>query len=287
MKGIILAGGTGSRLFPLTYSLSKYLLPIYDKPMIYYPLSTLMLARIREVVIISTTRDLSLYKSIFQDGRHLGMSFSYLSQEQCYGDLDQSIGKFIDNESVCLITGDNIFHGNGFASVLCEAIEHVETKGGAMLFGYHVQDCKHSKILEFDESGEVKSIEKNPSEPKSNYAMTGLYLYDNYACEFAKSIIHSPLENFEITDLNQYYLLQRKLKVKILHRGFAWLDTGTHRGLLEAARYVSLLEERQGLKVACIEEIAWRNGFISTEQLKILAQRNLSSGYGKYLLNLL
>lgn len=289
MKGIVLAGGTGSRLYPLTTCLSKQMMPIYDKPMIYYPISALLLADIREILIISTPRDLPLFQEMLKDGSQWGVQFSYAAQPTP-GGLAQALliaDEFIGNGNVCLILGDNIFHGHGLGTLLRSVVKRIETEKGAMVFGYHVQDPERYGIVEFDAQGNVKSVEEKPQYPKSHYAITGLYFYDAQAREFAKNLKPSARGELEITDLNRCYLERGQLSVEVLHRGFAWLDTGTHKALLEASQYVSLLEERQGLKVACLEEIAWRRGFISTEQLKTLAQKNLSSGYGKYLLNLI
>lgn len=289
MKGIVLAGGTGSRLYPLTNCLSKQMMPIYDKPMIYYPIAALLLADIRDILIISTPRDLPTFQSLLQDGSQWGVRFSY-AEQLVPGGLAQALliaHDFIGRDNVCLILGDNIFHGHGLGKVLRDAVKRIETSSGAMVFGYHVQDPERYGIVEFDEKGHVKSVEEKPKKPKSNFAITGLYFYDAQAREFAKHLKPSARGELEITDLNRCYLERGQLNVEILHRGFAWLDTGTHKALLDASQYVSLLEERQGLKVACLEEIAWRRGFISTEQLKHLAQQNISSGYGKYLLNLI
>lgn len=289
MKGIILAGGTGTRLYPLTSCLSKQLMPIYDKPMIYYPLSTLMLAEIKDILIISTPRDLPAFQSLLGDGSQWGLNLSYAEQAEPKGLPEAfTLGKdFIGNDSVCLILGDNIFHGHGLSKLLVEAAAQVESQGGCSLFSYQVQDPERYGIVEFDSQHRVLSIEEKPEKPKSNYAITGIYLCDKNVVQIAQGLKPSARGELEITDVIRGYLKQGKCSVNLLSRGFAWLDTGTHKALLEASQYVYLLEERQGLKVACVEEIAWRKGFINSEQLKKLAQPYLKSGYGKYLLNLL
>lgn len=289
MKGIILAGGTGSRLYPLTSCLSKQLMPIYDKPMIYYPLSTLMLAEIKDILIVSTPRDLPAFRSLLGDGTQWGLNLSYIEQTEPKGLPEAfTLGKdFIGNDSVCMILGDNIFHGHGLSKLLVEAVARVKSQGGCSLFSYQVQDPERYGIVEFDSQHQVLSIEEKPEKPKSNHAITGIYLCDSNVVQIAEKLKPSARGELEITDVIRGYLKQGKCSVNLLSRGFAWLDTGTHKALLEASQYVYLLEERQGLKVACLEEIAWRKGFINSEQLKKLAQPCLKSGYGKYLLNLL
>ena len=281
MKGIILAGGTGSRLFPLTLPICKQLLPIYDKPMIYYPLSTLMLAGIREILIISTPKDLPLFEELFKDGSQLGLKFEYIVQEKPRGLAEAFIlgEKFIGNDSCCLVLGDNIFYGNDFS----ENIKVDDKINGAIIFGYQVSNPTAYGVVEFDKSFNAISIEEKPIVPKSNYAVPGIYFYDNDVVGIAKSISPSKRGEIEITDVNRTYMNNKKLKVKRLGRGTAWLDTGTFDSLLQASNFVQTIEERQGLKIGCIEEIAFSNGFINEAQLLKLADKLKHSGYGVYL----
>jgi len=285
MKGIILAGGSGTRLYPVTRSISKQLIPIYDKPMIYYPLSVLMLAGIRDILIISTPIDLPRFKDLFDNGSELGINISYAEQPSPDG-LAQAfiIGEeFIGDDSVSLILGDNIFYGYQFSKSLLHASE---LNKGAMVFGYYVNDPERYGVVEFDGNGKAIGLEEKPENPKSNYAVTGLYFYDNSVVEKAKGLKPSPRGELEITDLNRLYLEEGTLSVKLMGRGMAWLDTGTHKSLMQAANFISTIENRQGLKVACIEEIAYRKGYINAEQLKKLAQPLKKNQYGQYLLNI-
>ena len=282
MKGIILAGGSGTRLYPITQTISKQIIPIYDKPMIYYPLSVLMMSGIKEILIISTPKDLHLYKDLLGNGSQLGISIVYEEQPSPDG-LAQAfiIGeKFIGNDSVCMILGDNIFYGYGFRKVLKEA---AYVKSGAIVFGYYVKDPERYGVAEFDNDGKVISLEEKSKSPKSNYAVTGLYYYSNDVVEKAKNLKPSSRGELEITDLNKLYLKENRLSVKLLSRGMAWLDTGTHESLLQASNFIATIEERQGLKVACIEEIAYREGFINKVQLLKLAEIYKKNQYGEYL----
>lgn len=285
MKGIILAGGSGTRLYPLTKVISKQLLPIYDKPMIYYPLSVLMLAGIREVLIISTSQDIVRFEELLGDGSDIGMKFEYSIQESPRGLADAFIigEKFIGDDSVCLILGDNIFYGPGLTPRLEEAAQR---KDGATVFGYYVKDPERFGIVEFDENYNAISIEEKPTDPKSNYAVTGLYFYDNDVIEIAKNVQPSERGEIEITSINQEYLKRKNLRVELLGRGYAWLDTGTHESLAQAGLYIQNIEQRQGYKVACIEEVAYYKGWISSEELIKLAQPLKKTEYGQYMLEM-
>lgn len=286
MKGIILAGGAGTRLYPITQVISKQILPIYDKPMIYYPLSVLMLAGIRDILIISTPSDIPLYKRLFGDGSHLGLNIQYVVQPSPDGLAQAFIlgEEFIGDDSACLVLGDNIFYGQGFSSMLRES---ALIKEGATVFGYWVNDPQRYGVAEFNKDGRVVSLEEKPENPKSNYAVTGLYFYGNDVVAKAKSLKPSKRGELEITDLNRLYLNEGKLGVKLLGRGMAWLDTGTHESLLQASNFVQTIESRQGLKIACIEEIAYRGGFIDKKQLLKLAEPMAKNQYGQYLIGLL
>lgn len=285
MKGIILAGGSGTRLYPLTKAISKQIMPVYDKPMIYYPLSTLMLAGIREVLIISTPRDLPVFKDLFGSGEQLGMQFSYAVQEQPRGLADAFIigADFIGDDSVALVLGDNIFYGQSFSRVLRNVSERIQKEKGATIFGYYVRDPREYGVVEFDENGKALSIEEKPDQPKSNYAVPGLYFYDNDVVEIAANVKPSARGEIEITSINNEYLSRGTLQVETLGRGFAWLDTGNHDSLLDAADFVAAFQKRQGLYISCIEEIAYKRGFIDKEQLLALAQPLMKTNYGKYL----
>ncbi|PZM82075.1 MAG: glucose-1-phosphate thymidylyltransferase [Candidatus Margulisiibacteriota bacterium] len=288
MKGIILAGGSGTRLYPLTQAITKQLLPVYDKPMIYYPLSVLMLAGIRDILIISTPEDQPLFKKVLGDGGHISVSITYAVQHAPNGLAEAFIigEKFVGNDNVCLILGDNIFYGQGFSSLLSQSVKEIENNKGAVVFGYWVNDPDRYGVVEFDSQRRAISIEEKPKEPKSNYAVTGLYFYDNEVIEIAKSIKPSPRGELEITDVNKAYLEQNKLKVSMLGRGYAWLDTGTHESLIDAGSFVKTIEDRQGLKMACIEEIAYENGWITQSQLEQLAQGLIKNQYGQYLMSI-
>lgn len=284
MKGIILAGGSGTRLYPITKAVSKQILPLYDKPMIYYPLSALMLSKIREVLIISTPRDLPVFEELLGDGKRLGMRFEYAVQDKPRGLADAFIiGKnFIKNDTVALVLGDNVFYGQGFSRSLSNAVEQVETKGGAVIFGYYVKDPSAYGVVEFDTDGKVVGIEEKPAHPKSNYAVPGLYFYDNNVVDIASNVKPSARGEIEITSINNAYLERSALSVELLGRGMAWLDTGTYNDLLEAGNFIATIERRQGLYVSCIEEIAYRNGWISRDDLLKLAD-GYKTDYGRYL----
>lgn len=288
MKGIVLAGGSGTRLYPITKGISKQLIPIFDKPMIYYPVSVLMLAGIRDILIISTPFDLPGFRRLLGDGHDIGVHFEYAEQPSPDG-LAQAfiIGeKFIGKDSVCLVLGDNIFHGAGFSGLLNESVKNAVERNKATVFGYYVNDPERYGVAEFDKNGNCLSIEEKPKHPKSNYAVVGLYFYPNSVIEIAKHIKPSARGELEITTVNQEYLSQKALKVETLQRGFAWLDTGTHDSLSEASTFIEVIEKRQGLKIACLEEIAFQKGWINKEQLKELARPMLKNNYGQYLMNL-
>jgi len=288
MKGIVLAGGSGTRLYPITKGISKQLIPIFDKPMIYYPISVLMLAGIREVLIISTPDDLPSFKRLLGDGANIGVSFEYAEQPSPDG-LAQAfiIGeKFIGDDSVCLVLGDNIFYGSGFTGLLHDSVHDAEANGQATVFGYYVNDPERYGVAEFDKDGNCLSIVEKPERPRSNYAVVGLYFYPNSVVSIAKNIKPSARGELEITSVNQTYLKNKSLKVKTLQRGFAWLDTGTHDSLSEASTFIEVIEKRQGLKVACLEEIAFKEGWITAEQLEEAAKPMLKNDYGKYLMKL-
>lgn len=284
MKGIILAGGSGTRLYPITKAVSKQILPLYDKPMIYYPMSVLMLSEIKEVLVISTPRDITLFKELFGDGSWLGMKIEYAVQDKPRGLADAFIvgEKFIGNDSVALVLGDNIFYGQSFTSTLKSAVKKVNTDGGAVIFGYFVKDPTAYGVVEFDKNGTALGIEEKPAKPKSNYAVPGLYFYDNSVINIAKNVKPSARGEIEITAVNNAYLDEKKLKVELMGRGMAWLDTGTYDGLLEASNFIATIQKRQGMYVSCLEEIAYRNGWINKEQLLELAV-GYKTSYGEYL----
>ena len=286
MKGIILSGGMGTRLYPITQIVCKQLLPVYDKPMIYYPLSVLMLAGIREILIISTPADLPLFENLFGSGEQLGLEFSYMEQKEPRGIAEAFVlgEKFINEEPVSLILGDNIFYGHSLPERVQRA---AELQTGATVFGYYVKDPQRYGVVEFDKNGKVLSIEEKPLQPKSNYAVAGLYFYDHMVTLYAKQLQPSQRGELEITDLNNLYLHNGQLQVELLGRGFAWLDTGTHNSLVDATQYIQTIEERQGLKISCIEEIAYKMGYIDAEQLEKLAEPLMKSGYGEYLMNII
>lgn len=288
MKGIILAGGAGTRLYPNTMVVSKQLLPIYDKPMIYYPISVLMLAGIKEILIISTPQDLPNFKKLLGTGEQFGVTFSYKEQPKPEG-LAQAfiLGEdFIGNDNVALILGDNIFYGQGFSDMLQNVVKSIKNFGGATVFGYHVKDPQRFGVVEFDKCGNVVSLEEKPSIPKSSYAVTGLYFYDNKVVEYAKNLKPSKRNELEITDLNNIYLNNDNLNVKLLGRGFAWLDTGTHSSLLQASQYVQTIEENQGIKIACLEEVAYRVGFLEKDDLLEIAEKYPNNEYYQYVANI-
>ncbi len=288
MKGLILAGGSGTRLYPITKGVSKQLLPVYDKPMIYYPLSVLMLAGIQEILIISTPEDLPNFEKLLGNGNDLGLKLSYKVQPSPDGLAQAFIlgNEFIGNDDVCLILGDNIFYGHGLIKMLQNAVKNIKEEKKATVFGYYVQDPERYGVAEFDKEGNVTSIEEKPKTPKSNYAVVGLYFYTNDVVQIAKQIKPSHRGELEITSVNQEYLQQNRLKVELMGRGFAWLDTGTHDSLLEAGQFIETIEKRQGLKVACLEEIAYHMGYIDAKQILKLAEPLKKNGYGQYLLNL-
>ena len=285
MKGIILAGGSGTRLYPVTYAISKQLMPVYDKPMIYYPISILMLAGIQEILIISTPFDLPLFKRLLGDGSEFGIKISYVEQPSPEGIAQAFLlgREFIGNDNVCLILGDNVFYGYGITDLLKEA---ASLESGAVVFGYHVKDPERFGVIEFDSAQKVISIQEKPTKPKSNYAVTGIYFYDNRVVGLAKKIRPSSRGELEITDINNYYLAAGSLEARVMGRGYAWLDTGTHDSLLEAGTFVQTIEHRQGLKIACLEEIGFRNGWLSIDELKNKAENLKKTGYGSYLRSL-
>ncbi len=288
MKGVILAGGSGTRLYPITRAVCKQLLPVYDKPMIYYPLSVLMLAGIRDILIISTPHDLPRFKEIFRDGSGLGLNFSYKEQHHPNGIAEAFIlgEEFIADDNVCLILGDNIFYGHGLTGMLQKAVSDISIESGATVFGYYVNDPQRYGIVEFDSDGKVLSIEEKPDNPKSQYAVTGLYFFDNDVIDISKNLKPSERGELEITDVNKEYLNNENLRVELMGRGYAWLDTGTHDSLLDAGSYIATIEKRQGLKIACIEEIAFKLGYIDEIQIRTTAKSLKNNGYGDYLLKL-
>ena len=289
MKGIVLAGGSGTRLYPVTKAISKQLLPIYDKPMVYYPISVLMLAGIRDILIISTPEDISKFENLLSDGAQFGVNFSYKIQPSPDG-LAQAfiLGEdFIGNDSAAIVLGDNVFYGQSFSKTLQNAVNRVETSGGATVFGYRVRDPQRFGVVEFDENGKALSIEEKPKNPKSNYAVTGLYFYDNKVVEYAKNLKPSSRGELEITDLNNIYLKNNKLHVELLGRGFAWLDTGTHESLLQAGQYVQTVENNQGIKIACLEEIAYNMGFLKKEDIEKISSQYKNNEYYGYIKSLI
>lgn len=288
MKGIVLAGGSGTRLYPITKGISKQLIPIFDKPMIYYPISVLMLAGIREILVISTPHDLPGFKRLLGDGSDIGVRFEYAEQPSPDGLAQAFIigANFIGDDAVCLVLGDNIFYGSGFTGLLKQSVENAEERNGATVFGYYVNDPERYGVAEFDSDGNCLSIEEKPAKPKSNYAVVGLYFYPNSVVEIAKNIKPSARGELEITTVNQEYLNRKALKLQTLQRGFAWLDTGTHDSLSEASTFIEVIEKRQGLKVACLEEIAYKQGWISKEKLHELAKPMMKNGYGQYLMKI-
>lgn len=289
MKGIVLAGGSGTRLYPVTKAISKQLLPIYDKPMVYYPISVLMLAGIRDILIISTPEDISKFENLLSDGAQFGVNFSYKIQPSPDG-LAQAfiLGEdFIENDSAALVLGDNVFYGQSFSKTLQNAVNRVEASGGATVFGYRVRDPQRFGVVEFDENGKALSIEEKPKNPKSNYAVTGLYFYDNKVVEYAKNLKPSSRGELEITDLNNIYLKNNKLHVELLGRGFAWLDTGTHESLLQAGQYVQTVENNQGIKIACLEEIAYNMGFLKKEDIEKISSQYKNNEYYGYIKSLI
>lgn len=289
MKGIVLAGGSGTRLYPVTKAISKQLLPIYDKPMVYYPISVLMLAGIRDILIISTPEDISKFENLLSDGSQFGVNFSYKIQPSPDGLAQAFIlgEEFIGNDSAALVLGDNVFYGQSFSKTLQNAVNRVETSGGATVFGYRVRDPQRFGVVEFDENGKALSIEEKPKNPKSNYAVTGLYFYDNKVVEYAKNLKPSSRGELEITDLNNIYLKNNKLHVELLGRGFAWLDTGTHESLLQAGQYVQTVENNQGIKIACLEEIAYNMGFLKKEDIEKISSQYKNNEYYGYIKSLI
>lgn len=285
MKGIVLAGGAGTRLYPTTMVVSKQLLPIYDKPMIYHPISVLMLAGIKEILIISTPQDLPNFKKLLSTGEQFGVKFSYVEQPSPDGLAQAFIlgEEFIGKDNACLILGDNIFYGQGFSSDLADVVKNIDKKGGATVFGYHVRDPHRFGVVEFDKNGKAISLEEKPAQPKSNYAVTGLYFYDNNVIEYAKNLKPSARGELEITDLNRVYLEKGNLEVQLLGRGFAWLDTGTHSSLLQAAHYVQTIEENQGIKIACLEEVGYRMGFLTKADLQKQVEKYKNNEYYQYI----
>lgn len=289
MKGIVLAGGSGTRLYPVTKAISKQLLPIYDKPMVYYPISVLMLAGIRDILIISTPEDISKFENLLSDGSQFGVNFSYKIQPSPDGLAQAFIlgEEFIGNDTAALVLGDNVFYGQSFSKTLQNAVNRVETSGGATVFGYRVRDPQRFGVVEFDENGKALSIEEKPKNPKSNYAVTGLYFYDNKVVEYAKNLKPSARGELEITDLNNIYLKNDKLHVELLGRGFAWLDTGTHESLLQAGQYVQTVENNQGIKIACLEEIAYNMGFLKKEDIEKISSQYKNNEYYGYIKSLI